>query len=309
MDDFNILQRFQWRDLDQTDLYLHWRAAKLKTAENSLNLRPVVVKNLSRPTRTERDSLILRCRMNNFAVYDCTGAESGTTAGEPALRSFAAGFQLRIAETHRSAGESGIVALQVSEMAGRRGYIPYSSRPMNWHTDGYYNRPDDQISGFVLHCVHPADRGGENQLLDPEIAYLRLRDQNPAFLRALMHAQAMSIPENREADGSIRPVSVGPVFYPDPDTGRLQMRYTARTRSISWRKDRLTQEAVACLSEILGGNEPLVQNISLAAGQGVLNNNVLHSRTGFEDDQDRDITRVVYRVRFHNRVGESKWPN
>jgi hypothetical protein len=119
-----------------------------------------------------------------------------------------------------------------------------------------------------------------------------------------MHPRAMVIPENREADGSLRPESIGPVFYGDPDTGRLQMRYTARTRSIEWRDDPQTRDAVAFLAEILTSGDPLAHDVQLGAGQGVLNNNVLHNRTGFDDGPDHDSTRVVYRVRFHNRVGE-----
>ena len=48
---------------------------------------------------------------------------------------------LRIAEAHRSGGDQGIVALRVSDAPKQRGYIPYSTRAMNWHTDGYYNPP------------------------------------------------------------------------------------------------------------------------------------------------------------------------
>ncbi len=282
-----------------------WRTTKLKMAEKSLTHAPVEVENLSHPTESERESLIGRCRATNFARY----ASDPSGGSEQALRDFAAAFRLRIAETHRSAGESGIVALRVTDEAGKRGYIPYSSRSMNWHTDGYYNHPDEQISGFVLHCVRPAGSGGANRILDPEIAYLRLRDENPGYVRALMHAQAMTIPENREADGSLRPESVGPVFYPDPGTGRLQMRYTARTRSIEWRDDPETRDAVAFLGDILTSGDPLAHDVRLSAGQGILNNNVLHNRTGFDDGPDHDSARVIFRVRFHNRVGERTWRN
>ena len=56
----------------------------------------------------------------------------------------------------------------------------------------------------MLHCVSPAADGGENGLLDPEIAYLRLRDENPEFIRALMAPDAMTIPANTEEGGENR---------------------------------------------------------------------------------------------------------
>ena len=47
-------------------------------------------------------------------------------------------------------------------------YIPYTDKPLNWHTDGYYDKKS--IFSWLLHCVHPATHGGENYLLDHELA-------------------------------------------------------------------------------------------------------------------------------------------
>lgn len=172
---------------------------------------------------------------------------------------------------------------------------------MNWHTDGYYNAPDERISAMVLHTAIPADDGGANQFLDHTIAYIRLRDIDPRFVEALMHPEAMVIPANKEV-GSERPASIGPVFYPDPGTGAMQMRYTARTRSIEWRDDPLTAEAVAALAEVLARPDPLTISLRFKPGQGVLCNNVLHDRTGFDQSKTDMSARLVYRVRFSNRV-------
>jgi hypothetical protein len=116
-----------------------------------------------------------------------------------------------------------------------------------------------------------------------------------------MHPEAMSIPENRELDGSLRPVSIGPVFYADSDTWRMQMRYTARTRSIAWRDDPATKAAESCLRACLAADDPLMVQVSLKPGQGILNNNILHDRTSFTDEPET-AGRLVIRVRFHNRV-------
>ena len=186
---------------------------------------------------------------------------SGENAG-----AFAACFGLHRLETHRSADTSGVVALEVTDRGGKKGFIPYTDRPLSWHTDGYYNKPKERIRSMYLHCRRPATAGGENALLDPEIAYLRLRDENPAFVEALMHPEAMSIPENTEPDDTVRPLSVGPVFYPDPATGRLQMRYTARTRSIAWRDDSATRDARDFLQSLLEAEEPLALALRLGVG-------------------------------------------
>lgn len=295
-------QCFDWSDLQDASGYQAWRADKLAATERVLSEGPIKVGSLAEPTAEERNALMLRCRKVNFAWYSAPIIETDSEKTSIQLRSFTEKFGLNIAETHRSAGSDGIVALRVTDAPRQAGFIPYSNRRMNWHTDGYYNAPAERISAFVLHCAQQAASGGTNDLLDPELVYIRLRDHDPAFVAAMLHPQAMSIPENVEPDGQIRPVSVGPVFYPDPGTGRMQMRYTARTRSIAWRDDPTTLSAEAWLRDYLDRGDDLVFRVRLEPGQGLLNNNVLHNRTGFENS-DTGGTRLIYRVRFSNRVG------
>jgi alpha-ketoglutarate-dependent taurine dioxygenase len=213
---------------------------------------------------------------------------------------FAEKLGLDLSEEHRSAEDNGIVVLRTTSEQGKQGYIPYTAKPMNWHTDGYYNPSGRPIQSFILHCHEQAETGGENQLVDPEMAYLAMREANPAFVEALMQRDSMTIPENREGDGTIRPASVGPVFFPHPATGRLQMRYTARTRSIAWKDDGITKEAADWLRGWLTSDAAMAVSVRFRAGDGVVNNNVLHNRTGFESVS----ARAVLRVRFHERVSE-----
>jgi len=287
--------------LNDDAAYLVWKQAKLEGYHQALNTPPLPLKNLSSPTESERAELVKRCQKTNLAVYETIPGENDANHIRGQLRGFSDSLGLKISERHRSAGDLGIVALRVTASEKQRGYIPYSRKPMNWHTDGYYNATDNRIQAMVLHCVTPANDGGVNQFLDPEIAYIRLRDKNPDLIRALMHPLAMEIPENHESDGSIRPASIGPVFF-ITDMGKLAMRYTARTRSISWRKDELTQLAATALSEVLANDDPMMQTVKLSSGQGILCNNVLHNRTGFDPDITQTSDRLIFRIRFHNRV-------
>ncbi|WP_319823957.1 TauD/TfdA family dioxygenase [Thalassovita sp.] len=295
------MTEFEWLNLSDTGGYIAWRNALLDRAEKAAKLPPILLERLESPSGAEINAILQRCEDTNFAPY--TTPDSGADPDETRhkLRLFAAAFGLRIAERHRSAGDQGIVALQPSDDPDQRGYIPYSTRALNWHTDGYYNAPQDRISAFVLHCVTPAASGGVNQILDPRIAYIRLRDADPAFVQALLHPAAMSIPANTERDGTIRPESIGPVFYPDPETGRMQMRFTARTRSIHWRDDPATLAAAGFLRDLLQQGDPLTVETRLGPGQGILNNNVLHNRTAF--DPGPGPSRLMFRVRFQNRIG------
>jgi hypothetical protein len=155
------------------------------------------------------------------------------------------------------------------------------------------------IRAMVLYCARDAETGGANSFLDHEIAYIRLRDESPDHIEALMHPEAMIIPANNEPDGTVRPDNVGPVFVVDPATGALAMRYTRRKRNIIWRDDSATRAAVAALEHILDTDEHVI-SLRLEPGTGILSNNVLHARSGFVSRQGAG--RLFYRVRSYNRI-------
>jgi alpha-ketoglutarate-dependent taurine dioxygenase len=197
----------------------------------------------------------------------------------------------------------------VVEASAGTHYIPYTNRPLNWHTDGYYNRLDEQVRGIVMHCVSASASGGDNLFLDPEIAYLLLRDENPDYIKALMQPDAMTIPPNIEAGTELRPARSGPVFSVAPDTGALHMRFTARTRSIEWKADRNTRLAAGFLLELLASDSIYIIRHRLCAGQGIICNNVLHRRDAFVDDATDGQERLLYRARYHERIRGTEMPN
>jgi hypothetical protein len=153
---------------------------------------------------------------------------------------------------------------------------------------------------MVLHCVRDAWTGGVNALLDHEIAYIRLRDRDPALIEALMHPEAMTIPVGEDGYGDPRPENAGPVFFVEPQSKALMMRYTARKRNVVWRRDAMTEAAVKALEEVLE-NDPLIIHYKLRPGEGLVCNNILHNRSGFTEGADGN-GRLLYRVRFHDRV-------
>ena len=191
--------------------------------------------------------------------------------------------------------------MQVSAERRQFEYIPYSNRAISWHTDGYYNQLNRKIRAMLLHCVRPAARGGENALMDHEILYLLIRDENPQYIDALMQPDAMTIPANIENGVEIRPEQTGPVFSVDESSGHLHMRYTARTRSIVWKQDQTLLAAVKYLEEVLAGDSPYIFHHRLLAGQGLVCNNVLHTRSTFEDEAGSQ-GRLVYRARYYDRI-------
>ena len=199
--------------------------------------------------------------------------------------------------------EDGLSEIAVRPEGAAARYIPYTDRPIQWHTDGYYNAPDRLIRGFLLHCESDAAQGGESTLMDHEIAYILLRDQDPALAQALFHPEAMTVPANADDGRELRGVQSGPVFSRDAETGALHMRYTARTRSILWRDDPATRAAAVRLRDIMNDPaSPYVIRHRLAPGEGVICNNILHGRAAFQDDPAGAKRRLVWRARSYDRV-------
>ncbi len=282
-------------DLDQTDAYERWRAEKLDRHPANLEDLIVEIEDPRRLTEVEHAAILDRCRRANMAIY---AGDTGRDPDKDIVRALGERLGLVRLDHNTGADEDAITSLKVQSDALHRGYIPYSNRPIAWHTDGYYNTPEHQIHGLLLHCVEPAMEGGENELLDHEIAYILLRDQNPEYVRALMRPDAMTIPANLTDGEERRPEQSGPVFSIRPD-GRLHMRYTDRRRNIVWRDDQLTLEAVIFLRDILYRETRWHFRGKLQPGWGLVSNNVLHTRTGFEDGER---PRLLYRARYYDRI-------
>jgi len=283
--------------LENTAAYQAWRSRKLENYPTRLEQIVVEVNDPRSLTQPEYQAILQTCQKTNMAIY---AGKSGTDPDKDIPRKIGARFGLERLDSNLLADDDGVTSLKVVEDAPRHGFIPYSNKPIKWHTDGYYNTPERQIRGMILHCVQSAAEGGENALLDHDIAYLLMRDANPDFIRALMQPDAMTIPARVEEDGVARPDQTGPVFSVDAQSGGLHMRYTARTRSIAWKQDDTTLAAVAFLEKLLAGDLPYIYRGRLEPGMGLVCNNVLHDRAGFNDSPEKK--RLLYRARYYDRI-------
>lgn len=284
-------------DLADQAAYASWRERKLADAALPAERLWVTIKDTGNPDAAERRQLQDRCQRFNMALY-----RGPADASREQVSALGRSLGLRHRDEHLCVDEDRITSLQVRDSGLHRGYIPYSSKGLQWHTDGYYNPPHQQVRAVLLHCARPAAEGGENALLDADLMYIALRDQDPALIVALQHPRAMTIPANIAAGREIRPEQSGPVFSLDPQTGDLHTRYTARKRSIAWRDDADTRRAVAAIEAFLQSDNAQVRHVRLAPGEGLVSNNVLHNRSGFRDHDDPAHTRLLYRARYYQRV-------
>jgi hypothetical protein len=283
-------------DLANVAAYLAWRERKLASHPRTLAELVVEIGDPRRLTDAERGALLSRCATANMALY---ASRSGTDPDKDIPRLLGRQLGLIHLDANLLADDDGISPLAVAPKGTRTEFIPYTDRGIKWHTDGYYNALDRQIHGMVLHCVQSAASGGGNQLMDHEIAYILLRDENPDFIRALMAPDAMTIPPRLDEGSVARPAQSGPVFSIHPD-GHLHMRYTARTVSIEWKDDAATRAAVAALERLLAGDTPYIFRGRLEPGMGLVCNNVLHDRAAFKDSETRQ--RLLYRARYFERI-------
>ena len=284
-------------DLDDAAAYERWRDRKLNGYPVKVQSLIVNISDLQNPSNFEVNAMKEGINKTNMTFYRCNhGMGANVESTKESLNHLGLLLGLKTKDVNPISDEDSYSVLSTKADAEKNRYIPYTNKPINWHTDGYYNPEDKKILGMGLHCISPAAVGGENALIDPEIVYILMRDENPDFIRALMHPHAMEIPANTDADRDFRPVQSGPVFSMYADEATLYMRYTARTRSIRWRQDEVTRAAISFLHSILNKNCPYIFRRRMVAGEGVLCKNVLHNRTGFEDDDSQQ--RCFLRARY-----------
>lgn len=287
-------------NLADHDAYQRWRENKLAQAPRAASELIVEINDPRALTANEHRALLESCRRSNMAIY----VSKAQSADKDIARKLGAQFGLHNLNANWLAGEDGISEIKVSSADDqpRQSYIPYTNKPIKWHTDGYYNTDEQRIRGMILHCVHSAADGGVNRLMDHEMLYLQLRDENPEFIRALSAPDVMTIPARTDEEGVARAEQSGPVFSVDQH-GSLHMRYTARTRSIEWKQDELSRAALAALVSMLDAASLYVYSARLETGMGLLCNNVLHDRSGFSDNPE--APRLLYRARYFDRIANT----
>ena len=273
--------------------YQSWRSAKLENYPTGIGDIIVEVADPKNLTTAEYDAMYAAIDSANMAIY----VSKDTSEDKDIPRRMAEQFGLKRLNNNFMADSDGITELRINNEGKHPKYIPYTNRPINWHTDGYYN--SEQIHGLLVHCVRSAASGGDSELFDHEMAYLLLRDKSEEYVEALMQPDAMTIPEGVDSKGNPRGKSIGPVFSVNDD-GTLHMRYTVRKHNIVWKDDEVTKKAAAALLDILNSDNQYVFKGRLEAGMGLVSRNIIHKRTGFDSAESSE--RLFYRARYFDGI-------
>jgi len=293
--------------------YLQWRRWKLDSYRHGTEDCLIPVRRSGVFSKSDLTALHDVLRTNNFVFYDWSETVPEPGDQETTLYQLCRSLRLTVQvpdfENHDEIlnhSSSDLQARLITDLENGRStnkYIPYTSRSLNWHTDGYYHRSADAVRSFVMHCLHPAQSGGENSFLCPEIAYIWLRDENPEWI-SLLSRCCFEIPANESGQVTQRATFHGAIFEGDYQDALL-MRYTQRQRHIKWDDDQALDDARTFLADKLNNDRRYVVRIKLDSGQGVICNNVLHRRDAY---QDGETPRTLLRLRFNMRASNKTDP-
>ena len=289
-------------DLKSNDAYQQWREKKLTAYPLKLAKYQTNIRDIQQPSVDEIRQMQIAYQALNMAFYRSKPDQNNEKA---LIYQLAKRLGLERLDNNLCADDDHLTSLTVTKHKGQHDYIPYTNKRLSWHSDGYYNAPDRQIYAMLLHCSTPAQQGGESLLLDHEILYILLRDQNPAWITALMQPDVLTIPANIHNQKMIRPARTGAVFS-FHSSGALHMRYSARLRNIEWKKDADAQAALQFIQTLWQQEDSeYIIRCTLQAGDGLICNNVLHRRTAFTDSDDATQKRLLYRGRYYDRLIEN----
>ena len=171
-------------------------------------------------------------------------------------------------------------------------YIPYTDKSLNWHTDGYYDKKS--IFSWLLHCVNPAAQGGENYLLDHELALREYVLRNDD-INNLMAEDALTIPESKDTSRS--EISTY-IFSFKNQYKKLHMRFSMRKDNIGTSPK--AGDAVTKLKQTIENDcAKYSLTYKLQKNEGIITNNILHGRKAFKDDK---VKRKLLRIRSYERL-------
>ena len=287
--------------IENETAYRRWRMRKLTrfAADRDNIATPVAIPDPAALSEAQRAAIMTRCQQCNLAFYTLERSEENIF-NKGAFKLLCLQLGLRTPVTNPCADADAISSIRV--VPDTR-YIPYTENRMKWHTDGYYNDAAGAVRAFAMHCVYPADKGGENQFFDPEILYILLRDENPDYVTALMRPGTLTVPQNAEEKNlaDTRPWRSTPVLRLCVEDGDLMMHYTQRSRHAIWRDDPLTTKARHFIQEVLDSPGEYHIRYRLDRDEGVICNNVIHNRSGF-GGSPRSSQRLLYRARYRERI-------
>lgn len=264
----------------RSSAYRQWREHRLKLQIDWCATEPLAL-SPALNTAADAQSLSILCnqvRDYGFAVYQWTRTSADINTDVARLYS---GLSLTTTDKGVVRDNNGLSLLSDLSGTPRGRFIPYTARAMGWHSDGYYNAPEQALRCFTLHCVQPAAEGGELSVLDDQLLLISLYDENPEMASLLASNNAMTIPANKDDIGHDRPDRSTAVLFNHAD-GTPGTHFTTRTTNIRWQSPD-TMAAAQRMTQLIDEHRDWQHTVRLKPGQGIVTRNILHRREAFTD--------------------------
>ena len=270
--------------------YKRWKDKKLESFTSNFDHLTVHISNPNSVSKPEKNKVFSLLDSNNMAFFNI---DNINYRNKLSIKKFASQIGLGDYELDSQSDDDGLTEITEHEHNHKISeYIPYTTKELNWHTDGYYNTRDNSILSWLLFCNTPSKKGGVNTYLDHEISYI-LFNESSGKIKDLMLETACCIPENLLTK---RKEVHNPVYLFDND--KLHMKFSMRKKNIIWND--VSLEAINILKSIINDSSEYHVTKKFSEGEGVITNNVIHKRTAFTNSENKN--RLLYRLRSKRRV-------
>ena len=272
--------------------YKRWKDNKLGTFTKNLDELTVQITSPNAISKPEKSMVISLLENHNIVFFHIDRVKQ---TDKSTIKNFASQIGLSNYELDSQSDEDGLTEIKDIKTTEKLSeYVPYTTKELNWHTDGYYTDQKNSVLSWLLFCKTSAESGGINKYLDHEIAYILFNNKSKR-LEDLMLNDTCCIPENSITN---RKEVFNPVFM--FKNKRLHMKFSMRKKNIIWNKNSL--QAIDVLKSIIKDSSEYHITKKLDTGMGVITNNVIHMRTAFTNSRNKN--RLLYRLRSKKRVTE-----
>ena len=267
--------------------FIEWAAKKDLDIPSNINDLKVSISDINHVSKAEISQIKQKLTKFNCCIY-----ASGTDLDDNSkIMRFAQSLGMRTFDSH-NIDDSAISTISANKNENNMRYIPYTNKGLNWHTDGYYD--SKPIFSWLLHCIEPALSGGENFLLDHELAireYILKYDD----IIYLTNNETFSIPTDEVAK---REITSNYVCDMNNEYKKLHMNFSMRKENIIVNKD--SGSAMSKLIKIIKEDcKKYHLTYKLSKSEGIVSNNILHGRNAFKDGR---VMRKILRIRSHERL-------
>ena len=264
-----------------------WAAEKEANIPSNINDLKINIRDINNVKSDEISNIKAQIQRYNCCIYN----SSSELISKVHLVNFAQSIGMMTYDTNNIDNDA-VCSITRNKINDKRGYIPYTDKALNWHTDGYYDKKP--IYSWLLHCVAPAEEGGENRLLDHELVirqYVLKHDD----IDLLESENAFTIPGNKDA-GRLDTTSY--VCSNNNKYKKLHMKFSMRKDNI--KLDKSVNKAVTKMKDIITDDcKKYYLTYKLSKNEGIISNNILHGRNSYKDG---DNMRKILRIRSYERI-------